>query len=378
MRIGVLYEVHRLRLGGELRVLESLFDGFKKQGWNVKLTIISKLEGPSYNDIRQFFGSSEPDTIVELKPPNGILSYYRKYAFYRRLGHRFRDCDAVIRLSEYPILSQFIKGKHFYYAQIEVGIIRVPPFLQKSYTHSHGIFLKAYHAPLTKSFEKSGTNVTYVANSNFVKQSVETVWKYRCNDIISPPVKLEHFKQLSQTKKTPFKIVSLGRFNRDKNHTEQLDIFSDLVKESGSDWHLVMIGAADPGSNEILNNLRHIVKDRKIEEKVRILENASSSQIDAELSTSQYFLHTNHREGFGISVIEGIAAGCVPIVPRHTGSGEIVTDELQFSSASEAVDIFKRLSARWIPASILVRDLNVDDKLFQQSWVNLISKSMDR
>ena len=67
-------------------------------------------------------------------------------------------------------------------------------------------------------------------------------------------------------------------------------------------------------------------------------KNASSSELEKIHSASQFFLHTMREEPFGISTVEAILNGCIPVVHNSGGSAEIVGNEqLVFDNNNEAI-----------------------------------------
>jgi glycogen synthase len=71
-------------------------------------------------------------------------------------------------------------------------------------------------------------------------------------------------------------------------------------------------------------------------------KNASSSELEKIHSASQFFLHTMREEPFGISTVEAILNGCIPVVHNSGGSAEIVRKEqLLYSDISDATNKLK-------------------------------------
>ena len=48
---------------------------------------------------------------------------------------------------------------------------------------------------------------------------------------------------------------------------------------------------------------------------VTLFPNLARPQMDELLAKARVFLHYKRNEGFGISTVEGIAKGCIPVVP---------------------------------------------------------------
>lgn len=302
--------------------------------------------------------------------PTGLLSRYRRYFLHRKVAHEFRDCDSVVRLMGYPWFSYLTKAKYFCYVQ--TGIDHTLSHIERP----QNTITRTYGSLTAKSFRRSGDSVKFAVVSESVRESVKALWQ-QPSVIIPPPVNVGHYRDVAKRyidQKAEFKVVSVGRFAREKNHLEQLEIMTSLLQHN-PDWRLVMIGSREIESAGTLDELKRIIKERGIERNVSILENATQEEVDRELGTAQYFLHTNHREAFGVSVVEAITAGCIPVVPREGGPGEIVSSELTFSRVPEAVDILKRLSSGWRPSSNVAQDVDCSESAFQHRWIELVRSS---
>jgi glycosyltransferase involved in cell wall biosynthesis len=71
---------------------------------------------------------------------------------------------------------------------------------------------------------------------------------------------------------------------------------------------------------------------------VKLIQNASWNDIADVLKRAKVFLHTRRGEHFGISTVEAMGYGCLPIVHDSGGARETVPiDELRFQSSMEAV-----------------------------------------
>ena len=66
--------------------------------------------------------------------------------------------------------------------------------------------------------------------------------------------------------------------------------------------------------------------------------NASNEELIDSMSKSMIYLHTMFGEHFGVSIIEAMAAGLVPIVPAYGGCSEIVPADHQYDTLEEAAD----------------------------------------
>ena len=80
-------------------------------------------------------------------------------------------------------------------------------------------------------------------------------------------------------------------------------------------------------TNPILTNVQKVIDSLWLTN-VHLVPDASEEERDKLLSSSTFFLHSLRSEPFGITTVQGIAAGCIPIVHNSGGQIEIVEDEL--------------------------------------------------
>jgi glycosyltransferase involved in cell wall biosynthesis len=67
--------------------------------------------------------------------------------------------------------------------------------------------------------------------------------------------------------------------------------------------------------------------------------------VEKALQNSKIFLHSMQNEPFGISTVEALNAGCIPVTHDSGGQQEIVLDSrFRYTSQSECVDIINLVS----------------------------------
>ena len=98
-----------------------------------------------------------------------------------------------------------------------------------------------------------------------------------------------------------------------------------------------------------LSNLQTLVKKLDLTERVEFYPNASAhTKIDL-LKRAKIYLHTMVGEHFGISIVEAMALGCVPIVHNSGGMTEFVPAQYRYESLQEAADKISREIGDWSP-----------------------------
>jgi glycosyltransferase involved in cell wall biosynthesis len=187
-----------------------------------------------------------------------------------------------------------------------------------------------------------------ICNSKFTAKKVSEVYPIKNEnlEILYPPVQFPNKKVESKKQKT---VVSLGRFSEEKRQLEQLEIAQQLPE-----YNFKIIGFS--GNGKYLMECKNKLESEKIKN-VEILADIDFAEIEKIMSESQFFIHNVRNEPFGISTVQAIAYGCIPVVHNSGGSKEIVNNEsLKFNSANECITRFQNLSLKHVDEMNSMRD----------------------
>lgn len=171
-----------------------------------------------------------------------------------------------------------------------------------------------------------------LANSRFTASNVESFWQLPA-DVLYPPCEPVPAGPAEPLQRT---IISVGRFEEpvpgvpNKRHDAMIDAFAGLTDLHQQGWRLKLVGACRPDDGAYLRTLR----DRAAGLPIDIHPNLSWSDLTAELRRARIYWHaqgyqieTESRprelEHFGISTVEAMSAGCVPVVIRAGGPQEV-------------------------------------------------------
>ena len=155
----------------------------------------------------------------------------------------------------------------------------------------------------------------------------------------------------SGSKEKIYDVVSIGTFTEEKGQLNQIKI-----AEYHKNIKFGIIG--------LVFNRRYFQAclNYKISKGIRnvdLLPDIDRNEMVNILRQSRVFLHYKREEGFGISTVEAIANGCIPIVPNSGGQREVVPfRELRFENDDEMCHILTRvLSLDILEANKLSNDL---------------------
>jgi glycosyltransferase involved in cell wall biosynthesis len=173
-----------------------------------------------------------------------------------------------------------------------------------------------------------------VCNSNFTKRFIDK--EYGVNSlVIYPPVDAKAFKALKKENI----ILSVGRFT-DLLHNKRQDVlineFKRMIKSNLSEfikeWKLIIAGG-DKEGKEFVAKLKKMAVGYPIE----IITNPCFDDLNQWYGRAKIFWtaagfginedkEPERVEHFGITTVEAMAAGCVPVVIRKGGQPEIVKE----------------------------------------------------
>ncbi len=171
-----------------------------------------------------------------------------------------------------------------------------------------------------------------VCNSKFTKKYIDQEFGIS-SKVLYPPVAVDEFKS---SKKKENIILTVGRFAQSQGSKHQdilIKAFKQMVDEGLKNWKFILIGSSlpEPKQNKFLQKLKRMAKTYPIEFYV----NAEFKLLKEFYAKSKIYWHAKgyrveesrepwKTEHFGITPVEAMAAGCVPIVVNKGGLPEIV------------------------------------------------------
>jgi len=113
-----------------------------------------------------------------------------------------------------------------------------------------------------------------------------------------------------------------------------------------------LMGQLTPYTYKLMKNLRDI-------KNLQIIKNPDRATYEQVLKESSIILSTQKNEAFGISLVEAMSAGCIPIVPREGGPWIDILSKIEgesgygYSTINEAAEIIE----------VILSDENLREKL---------------
>lgn len=293
--------------------------GFVGGGGGTEKTLLTMLEAlEETNHKVTLYTFSKPNlTFKKITVKSLIPISIPAFGLYQRvmesnLISKAKNEDVVIQASGGFAVPKNPKQKVIIYCHSDFS-----NELEKTITKYKGIwgkYYKIYYEKTKQALKKiNQENIILLSNSKYVQNSIEKTYGKK-SSLLYPPLDLSEFKQNLPKKKS---LITISRFSAEKNLEFVIDVMKNLSIDS------IIIGNTKTKSNEIYYDLL----DSKIKEthssNIILLKNISRKTLLTNLLESKVYFHASP-ETFGLTIVEGISAGCIPIVPNNSAHLETV------------------------------------------------------
>lgn len=178
----------------------------------------------------------------------------------------------------------------------------------------------------------------FICNSNFTKEFIDKKFNVK-SIVLYPPAYFENEMPKADLKQKKNYVLNVGRLSKNnegqyfKKQDMLVNAFKKLTKKIDKTWELILAVSFVEKDKELLNELNEMVKGYPI----KIYENLSFEKLSKLYRESKIYWHASgfgedlnkspeKAEHFGISTVEGMANGLVPVVINAGGQKEIVDD----------------------------------------------------
>ena len=293
--------------GGTEKTLYAIIESLTEGGHQVTLYTVSK---PSI----KISGIKVVSTLPFHMP---IFGLYQRY-MESKLIVKAKDEDLIIQASGGLALPEKKDQKVIIYCHHDFQ-----NETKKDITKYKGVwswYYKPYYI-LSQKFVNhiNDGNLLFISNSKFIQDSIKQKF-LKDSVVIYPPVELELFRNDIKKENS---VITVSRYSQEKNLEFAIDVFQN------TDVKYTLIGNTKTRVNKLYYE-KIMSRANEIKSKISLLKNVERSKVVENLQRSKVYFHASP-ETFGISVVESIAAGCIPIVPDNSAHKETVPmDDLRY------------------------------------------------
>ena len=310
IKIGIICNLMTSYGGVQVCVIE-LIKALNERGY--KPTLITGVapnmdilfkEGLDINVLKVDYSISH-STLIQY---GRILSRIREFVYYFRSSWLNGEFDFLFFFEHNIIIDD--NTKHLCYLSNSPITHYAPnPLVNKLKLKFYRLFIKRF-IPIYE-----WNNYNSVINSNFTMKIYHDFYGKEL-DVVYPPNALGRPEQFPP--KDQGSCIVLSRIERPKRIELAMDL-AVLFPE----MKFRIVGGVTPDSQEYVDYLKRLIVDKNLGN-VEIFENVSYEKNMELLSKSKFYLFFAENEHFGITTVEAINYGCIPIVHDSGGQREIV------------------------------------------------------
>jgi alpha-1,3-mannosyltransferase len=193
-------------------------------------------------------------------------------------------------------------------------------------THG-GFFHTGYASSVKNIYFNTITRLSLLAYKQIFACSVGDLEKF--STITNKAVLIENGVDVNRFLKSEaiksegsIRFAFVGRLSSNKGLDKLVDTYTAVFNQRSS-WSLVIIGNDFDGLASALNER---ISNNGMKEQIEIRSGLTNEELEQETLKSHFVASASEYEGFGMAVIEGMAAGMIPIVSNISSFEKIIQD----------------------------------------------------
>ena len=371
--------------GGSERLAVAVIQALSKIGIDIDLTTF---EEPNVSKLESAYGEVATSAIKKIKTIT-IIDSIGKAELNKRYDLTINTHGDMLPY----FLPYFSKSNSIIYCHFPLA-----KYLIDSKDPEYSRFLKGrtlstinYANPSTKYFDLASIayanmlrSSTVISNSEFSRRVISKAFGID-SIVLSPPVDVDLFRKAalfsSRSSNRKDAILIISRFHPTKKIENAIRL-AKLLKQYKVGNGMKIVGNVPPRRYGYYFYLKHLVDHYDLTDYVTFEVNVSFSRLLNLMRESKVYFHPLLGEPFGISTVEAMSAGLIPVVPNIGGHTEFVPLKYQFRTFGEGVEaVSSALNAHnseRILISDSVRRYSIDSFIyhFQQIVTNLTTRKI--
>jgi len=297
---------------------------------------LSTLENPDKQMMHNAYGSNPETDIKRIRTLN-ILRKYRPHEYNLTVNTHgdmlpfyqkdFTRTNAVT-YCHYPIAVYYIDIGDPDYLTLLQNICpsgMAPAVRNEYYNEARTLYIKMM------------LSSTILTNSDFSRRAIFKTFGVD-STVLPPPVDVDTFrKACAASNARDDSILVISRFHPSKKIENAIHL-AKLLHQNGLGTCMNIVGNMPSDGIGYFNYLNYLVKRYDLEDFIKFDTNLEFSMLLELMGRSKVYFHPLPGEPFGISTVEAMSAGIIPVVPDIGGHTEFVPEKYHFHTFGQGVD----------------------------------------
>jgi glycosyltransferase involved in cell wall biosynthesis len=205
---------------------------------------------------------------------------------------------------------------------------------------------KEYFEILKYGYWNLMRNSTVITNSEFSRKAIVNALGLDNIYILNPPIDIETFRNIALmtnvNDETNDIILVISRIAPHKQIENAIKL-AKILKDNNVGKGMKIVGNLYDYFFDYYSDIKQMVLDLGLTDYIIFEINASLDKLLSIIRESRVYFHPMIGEHFGISVLEAMAAGLIPVVPNKGGLIEFVPQKYQFNTIEQAAEIIMNI-----------------------------------
>lgn len=329
--------------GGSERLAITAMQALSKMGFEIDL---STFEKPNISKLESAYGDAATSVVKKIKTTNILGSLRTRKSQSNKLYDltinthgdmlpyflpTFSKSNAIT-YCHFPLAKYLIDSKDPEYARFLSRTILSTMYSRRK--NSTQKYFDLAHSAYIHMLKKS----TVLSNSEFSRGVISKAFGID-SIVLSPPVDVDFFRKMLSSSSNNRKdtVLVIARFHPTKKIENAIRL-AKLLKEHEIGSGMKIVGNLPPGRPGYYFYLKQMVDDYDLTDYVKFEINVSFIKLLNFMRESKVYLHPLVGEPFGISTVEAMSSGLIPVVPDIGGHTEFVPSKYQFHTFGQGVE----------------------------------------
>lgn len=296
-----------------------------------KINIIESLEEPVINRIIE-----KGNYDITINTHGDTLPYY----------HSSLLKNNAITYCHFPSAKYHIDSENLEYLR-DIRVASFPQIYDMDYSKNNEVHIldlqtkqkiKRYFKFLKDKYDNLMKNTLVLTNSKYTTKAIFNAFNIEAK-ILYPPVDVDTFREIAlKSNQKEDMILVISRIAPDKQIENAIEV-ARLMRGRGIGKGMIIAGNLHHYDHHYYQQLKNMIADYDLSDYVSFQTNISFSKLVRLMQLAKVYFHPRIDEHFGISIVEAMASGLVPVVSNIGGHTEFVPSKYQFHTLFHAADL---------------------------------------
>lgn len=198
--------------------------------------------------------------------------------------------------------------------------------------------IKRYFKFLRDRYENLMKNTLVLTNSGYTRKAISNAFNIDAK-ILYPPVDVETFQEIAlKSNQRDGMVLVISRIAPDKQVENAIEV-ARIMRGRGIGKNMIIAGNLHHYDHRYYQKLKKMIADYDLSNYINLQINISFSKLIQLMQLAKVYFHPRIDEHFGISIVEAMASGLVPVVSDIGGHTEFVPSKYHFHTLSHAADV---------------------------------------